>query len=71
MMTSTADFLVGDYGGMWSLTPMTHTAREACEDGTIAIESWQMLGGSVMVDHRMASDLVQSLQDDGFVIAEE
>ena len=34
MMTSTADFLVGDYGGMWSLTPMTHTAREACEDGT-------------------------------------
>jgi hypothetical protein len=71
MMTSTADFLVGNYGGMRSLTPMTQAAREACEDGTIAVESWQMLGGSVMVDHRMADDLIQSLQEDGFVVAEE
>ena len=71
MMTSSADFLVGECGGMRSFSPMTQAAREACEDGTIAIEPWQMLGGSVMVDHRMASDLIQSLQADGFIVAEE
>jgi hypothetical protein len=70
-MKADAGFLVGNYGRMQSLTPMTQAAREACEDGTIAIESWQMLGGSVMVDHRMAADLIESLQDDGFVVAEE
>ena len=66
-----ADFLVANCGGMVALTPMTAKAREPCSDGTISFESWQVMGGSIMVDHRMADDLVEHLRDDGFTIADE
>ena len=66
-----ADFLVANYGSMVALSPMTAKAREACGDGTIAFEDWQVMGGSIMVDHRMAVDLFDHLRDDGFIIAEE
>ena len=66
-----ADFLVANYGSIVALSPMTAKAREACGDGTIAFEDWQVMGGSIMVDHRMAVDLLDHLRDDGFIIAEE
>lgn len=65
-----ADFLVADLGSMVALTPMTPKAREACEDGTISFEDWQVMGGSIMVDHRLASDLIERLQGE-FTIAAE
>ena len=66
-----ADFLVANYGSMIALSPVTAKAREACGDGTLAFEDWQMMGGSIMVDHRMAIDLLDNLRDDGFTIADE
>jgi hypothetical protein len=66
-----ADFLTANCGTMVALTPMTPKARKACGDGTVAFEDWQMMGGSIMVDHRMAEDLIHHLRDDGFIIAEE
>ena len=66
-----ADFLVANYGSMIALSPMTAKARKACDDGTISFEDWQVMGGSIMVDHRMAGDLIEHLRDDGFIIAEE
>ena len=66
-----ADFLVANYGSMVALSPMTAKAREACGDGTINFEDWQVLGGSIMVDHRMAEDLLENLRNDGFAIADE
>ena len=66
-----ADFLVANYGNMVALSPMTAKARKACEDGTISFEGWQVMAGSIMVDHRMADDLVQCLRDDGFTIGQE
>jgi hypothetical protein len=65
------DFLIGNNGTMVALTPMTAKARKACGDGTVAFEDWQLMGGSIMVDHRMADDLLEHLRDDGFIIAEE
>ena len=65
------DFLVGNNGSMVALTPMTPKARKACEGGTITFEDWQVMAGSIMVDHRMADDLLEHLRDDGFIIAEE
>ncbi len=65
------DFLVGNNGTMVALTPMTPKARKACEDGTISFEEWQVMAGSIMVDHRMADDLLEHLRDDGFIIAKE
>ena len=72
-MNTEADFLVGNCpgGSMIALSPMTAKAMEACGDGTIAFEDWQVMGGSIMVDHRMADDLLEHLREDGFVIADE
>ena len=30
-----------------------------------------MIGGSIMVDHRVADDLLEHLREDGFTIADE
>lgn len=65
------DFLVADLGSMVSFAPMTENARQACKDGVIASEPWQWMGGSLMVDHRMADDLIENLQNDGFCISSE
>jgi hypothetical protein len=67
-----ADFLVGEMvGGMVALTPISADANKACDVGVIAYEEWQVIGGSIMVDHRMADDLIRRLQEDGFTVAEE
>ena len=66
-----ADFLIANYGSMIALSPMTAKARGACGDGTIAFEDWQVIGGAIMVDHRVADDLLENLREDGFTIADE
>ena len=65
------DFLIANHGSMIALSPMTAKARGACGDGTIAFEDWQVVGGAIMVEHRMADDLLENLRDDGFTIADE
>ena len=65
------DFLIANYDSMIALSPMTAKARGACGDGTIAFEDWQVVGGAIMVEHRMADDLLENLRDDGFTIADE
>jgi hypothetical protein len=65
------DFTIANLGSIVALTPMTAKAREACEDGTIVFEDWQVMGGSIMVERRCAADLIENLRDDGFVIADE
>ncbi len=66
-----ADFLIANYGSMIALSPMTAKARGACGNGTIAFEDWQVIGGAIMVDHRMADDLLETLREDGFAITDE
>ena len=66
-----ADFLVANYSSMVALSPMSADANKAVDAGLINYEEWQLMGGSIMVDHRMADDLIENLRDDGFVVAEE
>ncbi|MGD0899458.1 MAG: hypothetical protein ABR915_16605 [Thermoguttaceae bacterium] len=67
-----ADFWVATMpGGMVALTPISADANKACDVGVIDYEEWQVMGGSIMIDHRMADDLIRHLQEDEFVIAEE
>ncbi len=66
-----ADFLYANYGSMVALSPMSADANKAVDAGLIDYEEWQLLGGSIMVDRRMAQDLIDHLRDDGFVVAEE
>jgi hypothetical protein len=65
------DFLVADYGSMVALTPISADANKACDVGLIDYEDWQLQGATIMVDHRVADDLICRLKDDGFAIAAE
>ena len=56
---------------MVAVTPISADANKACDTGVIYYEDWQVMGGSIMVDHRMAVDLLDHLRDDGFIIAGE
>ena len=66
-----ADFWIANLGGMVALSPVSAKANQAVADGKIDFEKWRVMGGSIMVDHRMAADLLESLRDDGFTISEE
>ena len=66
-----ADFWVANLGGMVAVTPISADANKACDTGVIYYEDWQVMGGSIMVDHRMAADLIENLKNDGFTISEE
>ena len=65
------DFTFANQGSMMAITPMSAKANEACDTGVIAYESWQVMGGSIMVDLRMAEDLIEHLREDGFIVNEE
>ena len=65
------DFLVADYGSIIAITPISADANKACDVGVIDYEEWQLMGSSIMVDRRMAGDLIEHLRDDGFVVAAE
>ena len=65
------DFTIANLGSIVAFTPISADANKACDAGVIAYEDWQVMGGSIMVEHRYAADLVQNLRDDGFVVADE
>ena len=65
------DFLIVDYGSMVAVTPISADANKAVDAGLIAFDEWQLMGGSIMVDCRMAGDLLENLQADGFSIEDE
>jgi hypothetical protein len=66
-----ADFWYANYGSMIALSPMSADANKAVDAGLIDYEEWQLLGGSIMVDHRMAENLIDNLRNDGFTVVEE
>ena len=66
-----ADFTFANYGSMIALSPMSADANKAVDAGLIDYEEWQLLGGSIMVDHRMAENLIDHLRNDGFTVVEE
>ena len=64
-----ADFLITECGNMVGITYNSRKGRAAIAAGKIAFENWQVMGGQIMVDQRMAGDLVTHLQEDGYAIA--
>ncbi len=69
--TDEIDFLVAHHGSMVAVTPISADANKAVDAGLIEYEEWQLQGATIMVDHRMADDLIRHLKDDGFAVAEE
>jgi hypothetical protein len=72
VVVEAVDFVIADHGTLVSLAPMTKKAKEATgEGGIIESQPWQWLGCSLMVDHRMADNLIENLRNDGFSIGNE
>jgi hypothetical protein len=65
------DFLVAASSSMVALTPVSADANKAVDAGLIDYEEWQVIGGSILLDPRIADDLIGRLKADGFVVAEE
>jgi hypothetical protein len=70
-MKTDTDFLVGNLGSIVAVTPISADANKAVDAGLIDYDDWQMVGGSIMVDCRMAGDLLDNLCGTGFSIADE
>ena len=65
------DFLIADYGSIVAVTPMSADANKAVDAGIIDYEEWQLMGCSIMVDHRAADGLLEHLSEEGFTISAE
>jgi len=65
------DFLIADYGTIVAVTPMSADANKAVDAGLIDYEEWQLIGCSIMVDHRAADGLLDHLRGEGFAISAE
>jgi hypothetical protein len=61
------DFNINDGGSIVSITPLTAQAREWMTDN-VHTESWQWMGPTLAVDHRMAQDLIDGINDAGFSV---
>ena len=59
------DFCIIDSGSLVGFTPLNDNARQWMNDN-VESESWQWLGRSLQVDHRMAQGLVDLIEEEGF-----
>jgi len=59
-----ADVTVTDNGSTFSFNLISQRAKDWVNDNT-EVESWQWLGGVLVVDHRPANGLFEAMQADG------
>lgn len=64
------DFFIENHGSIVAITPMSADANKAVDAGAIDYEDWQLQGCSIMVDARLAGDLVNNLKEQGFTFRE-
>ena len=61
------DFTVNDQGSVILLSPQSKLAH-AWLNRNIQAEPWQWLNGGLAIDHRMAGDILQAIEDEGLSI---
>lgn len=66
-MTVTLDFLIGNEGSVFTVTPLTPEALAYLRQH-FETEGWQWLGHTLAVDHRYISDIVLHLQEEGYEV---
>jgi hypothetical protein len=54
-------------GSICTFTPVDAKEKKWVEDN-LSIEPWQWQGGSLVVDHRMAHDIVDFMQEQGIEV---
>jgi hypothetical protein len=58
----TPDVLVRWDGSVWAVDPLTPAAQEFFKK-YVVVEPWQVIGTSIIVDHRMFPGLIQGIHD--------
>lgn len=61
------DFYIKDCGSLVLFTPANERARE-WTDENMSVESWQWQGSAFAVERRYAGNLIEGIEDSGFVI---
>jgi len=68
MSTATEpDMIVDDCGSIVGITPMTPAARKWIDENC-QVESWQWLGLTLNVDHRLADAILEGMSEAGLTI---
>lgn len=62
-----ADFLISDHGTVWTIEAVSETAQEFAREH-FAVEGWQGEPEHFSTDWRVADNLCQQLDADGFSI---
>lgn len=60
------DFIIVNQGSVWTFEPVTEAAKEFA--ATLSLEGWQWLGKAFGIDARIASQLANDLESEGFVL---
>lgn len=66
-MEHSIDFITTDHGTIVTFTPLTDSARDTMDE--MDLEGWQFMGDGFAVDRRVAWNLIESLLDNGLVVA--
>lgn len=61
MAAQTPDITVNDQGTVVMFTPLTPKGEHWIQQN-VEFESWQMMGKSLCVDHRLAEDLIAGMK---------
>lgn len=61
------DFAVANYGSVWQFVPRTPNAL-AFAQKELGLETYQWLGDTFNIEHRMAPDLLRCLAEEGWKI---
>jgi hypothetical protein len=62
------DVLVEDQGTIIILVQLTETGEQWVNEN-LQTEPWQWVGGAVCVDHRMAAQILEGMEDDGLKLS--
>lgn len=65
MTTHSGDFRIESHGSVWGFTPLNDDARHFVRVA-VETESWQWMGNSLILDHRVAVQFREQLIEEGF-----
>ena len=60
------DFIIVNQGSVWTFEPVSEAAKEFAK--TLGLEGWQWMGKVFGIDARIASQLADDLESEGFVL---
>lgn len=60
------DFIIVSQGSVWTFEPVTEAAKAFVAE--LPLEGWQWMGKAFVLDARIADQLANDLESEGFVL---